>query len=156
MDSGTPAVGHEMVGGTTRSLLQEHGHGVLSLAAENRAYAVPMSYAFDEPEDRLIFAFINGPDSRKEHFANHSERVTLTTYTFEASDCWESVVVTGTLEPIDDAAVSDRFASLFFDQADDAAGDARWLEADHLDRTWYALEITDISGRRTDRLPHRE
>lgn len=79
----------------------------------------------------------------------------LTVYEYEDIDSWESVIVTGTMHHLDETDVSDRFASLLFAQADDAAGARRWEVSDSIERKWYEIQITAISGCRSEELRPR-
>jgi len=149
-------IGEEMTEEQVTSLLESAGHGVLSLAADGRGYGLPISFAYDGPNDRLILEFVNAGESKKEAFAAESDEVTLTVYTYEDEHAWESVVVTGELHEIDPAEVANRSAAQFFAQADDAAGELRWSESEGVDRRWYEIRISDASGRYGGSLPHQQ
>ncbi len=155
MSEPTVPIGEAMVGGTADSLLDEQGHGVLSLATGNRAYGIPMSYGYDGDHDRIVMQFVNGPESKKEQLIREVEEATLTVYNYDSPQSWESVIVRGAVEALPSKEVSDRFASLFFAQAEDAAGSVRWEGREDVAVTWYALLIDEVSGRRAGGLPHR-
>lgn len=148
-------IGESMTEGEIQSLLRAEGHGVLGLAAGNRGYGIPVSFAYDESKSRFILEFVNLGDTKKEAFIEASEEVTLTVHNFEDSETWESVIVTGTLEPLDADEVSERSAAQFFAKADDAATELRWVDDPDIDRQWYALRPTDMSGRHGGSLPHQ-
>jgi len=149
-------IGEAMTEDQVASLLESAGHGVLSLAADDRAYGIPISYGYDRANDRIILEFVNAGESKKEAFAGESDEVTLTVYNYEGENAWESVVVTGPLHPIDPAEVANRSAAQFFAQADDAAGELRWSESEGVDRRWYEIRISDASGRHGGSLPHQQ
>jgi len=149
-------VGYEMTDDEAQSLLRAKGHGVLSLGANNRGYGIPLSYGYDADENRIVLEFVNGSESKKQQFAETTDEVTLTVYNHENSERWESVIVTGSLQQLTQNDVSDRFAALFFSQAGDAAGDLRWLDWDELERAWYEIQISTITGRHSGSLPHQE
>jgi nitroimidazol reductase NimA-like FMN-containing flavoprotein (pyridoxamine 5'-phosphate oxidase superfamily) len=149
-------IGAEMAETEQESFLNSRGHGVLSLAADNRGYGIPVSYGFDESDRRIVLEFVNGTESKKAEFAEVSTEVTLTVYDYEAVDRWESVIVTGELREIPDTDVSDRFAFRFFAQADDATGELRGADLDDVTRQWYAIEVSDITGRHGGVLMHTE
>lgn len=140
-------VGNEMDHAECEAFLTSRGHGVLSMGVEDRGYGIPISFGYDENDSRLILEFVSAPESKKQTFATNTDEVTVTVYDYESVDSWESVVVTGTIHPIDADEVSERFASLFFAQADDAAGERRWQEDEAVDREWYEIRVTNISGR---------
>lgn len=129
------------------SLLESEGHGVLSMGAENRGYGLPMSYSYEREDDRLVLGFVDGTGSKKSRFASACEEVTLTVYTYDDVDSWKSVIVTGSLRSVDEADVSERFASLFFVAEDDTGDDDRMVQVGESDQEWYELRIDDITGR---------
>jgi nitroimidazol reductase NimA-like FMN-containing flavoprotein (pyridoxamine 5'-phosphate oxidase superfamily) len=141
-------IGQEMSESKTMALLETKGHGVLSLAKGDRGYGVPVSFGYDEIDERFLFEFLNVGESKKQRFVTASEEVTLTVYEYEDQETWESVIVTGTIHPIDTANLSERSVSAFAKQADDGAEEVRWAEADQLDRLWYELRPNSITGSR--------
>ena len=148
-------IGYEMTDSEIVSFLQSKGHGVLSLAHENRGYGLPLSYAYDEATDRIVFEFITSGKSKREHFLETTEEVTLTVHTYESSEKWESVILTGSLHPIDPEAVADRAAATFFAHADDVANELRRSADENVDHDWYELRIDERSGRHGGTLPHQ-
>jgi len=149
-------IGHAMTDDEIASALDANGHGVLSLGKDNRGYGVPISYAYDVARDRIILEFVNLGESKKAAFIESAEEVTLTVYTYEDPDTWESVIVTGPMRPLDGDDVSDRSAAKFFSQADDVAGELRWRDSDDVDRRWYEIAPADVSGRHGGTLPHQQ
>lgn len=79
------------------SFLEEHGTGVLALADEGDAYAIPVSYAFDEDEDAIYLRLGFAPGSQKERYLEHTDHVSFVVYADTAAG-WKSVVVEGTAE----------------------------------------------------------
>lgn len=139
-------LGKEMSEAEARSVLSSEDHGVLSMGIENRGYGLPMAYSYDEEADRLVLGFVSTPESKKQRFATDTEEVTLTVYTYEDVDSWESVIVTGSIEPIPEPDVSDRLIPVFFVEENDT-GDRRFVQFDDFERQWYELHIDDVSGR---------
>ncbi|MFW5919935.1 MAG: pyridoxamine 5'-phosphate oxidase family protein [Halanaeroarchaeum sp.] len=129
-----------------RSLLESKDHGVLSMGADNRGYGLPVAFNYDETADRIVIGFVEVPDSKKQKFAADTEEVTLTVYEFEDVDSWKSVVATGTLHRVDDAALSEELYTLFFFREDDETGDREMFDFDEYDRVWYELRIRTLSG----------
>lgn len=118
--------------------------GVLSLADGGRAYAVPVSYHYD---DGSIFLRLGDDDhSEKLELVETTEEACFVVYGVDEPDESWSVVVTGTLRevPDDDEAydpteINERFSSLrVFDEA-----------VDELDVVLYELRISEVTGRRT-------
>lgn len=145
-----------MVTEEAHSVLKSKGHGVLSLGAGNRGYGIPISYAYDDDNTRIVLEFVNSKDSKKQEFIETTDEVTLTVYNYESVNRWESVIVTGSLARLSENDVSDRFASLFFSQAEDAAGDLRWIDLEDIQRDWYEIQISSISGRHSGVSPHTQ
>jgi nitroimidazol reductase NimA-like FMN-containing flavoprotein (pyridoxamine 5'-phosphate oxidase superfamily) len=146
-------VGTAMSTDEAASMLESTGHGVLSMGAADRGYGVPLSFAYERSRDRLVLQFVNGPDSKKQRFADATAEVTMTVYRYEDADRWASVIVTGSLHALDPEAVSDRVGSLFFSRADDTDGELRWVDRDDIEREWYELRIESITGRYSGALP---
>lgn len=150
-----PDIGVTMTTAEIESLLASNGHGVLSLANDNRAYGIPISFAYDAAKSRIILEFVTNEDSKKASFLETTTEATLTVHTFETAEAWESVIVTGPLEELRDTDVADRAAAQFFAQADDAAADTRWRDDADIDRSWFTLCPSDMSGRHGGILPHQ-
>jgi nitroimidazol reductase NimA-like FMN-containing flavoprotein (pyridoxamine 5'-phosphate oxidase superfamily) len=73
--------------------------GVLALASEGDAYAVPVSYAYDIDEQAVYFRLGFAPGSQKQRFIDTTEHVSFVVYG-EADGRWNSVLVSGRLEPM--------------------------------------------------------
>ena len=146
-------LGYAMSDAEIASLLNSKGHGVLSLGHDDRGYGVPISYGYDEADHRIVLEFVSVAESKKRRFLEATEEVTLTVYEWESTDAWESVIVTGTIRPLEDSDVSDRYAALLFSQAEGIAGDLRWIDADEVDREWFEIVPEEITGLRGEKLP---
>lgn len=151
-----PQIGVEMTPAEVESLLNSQGHGVLCLGADDRGYGVPVSYAFDAEETRILMEFVNIGDSKKAAFLEQTTEATLTVHNYDDAEAWESVIVTGSLHELDDADVSDRSAARFFAQADDVADDLRWTTDEDVDRRWFELRPVEMTGRHGGTLPHQQ
>ena len=147
------ALGYAMSDAEIDSLLNSKGHGVLSMGNDDRGYGIPMSYGYDETEHRLVVEFVSLGDGKKRRFLESSTEVTFTVYEWESLEAWESVVVTGTIRPLEDSDVSERFAALLFSQAEGVAGDLRWIDSDEIDREWFEIVPEEITGMRGEKLP---
>ncbi|WP_228546222.1 pyridoxamine 5'-phosphate oxidase family protein [Halegenticoccus tardaugens] len=137
--------GNRMTEAEAKSFLRERGTGVLSLAAGDEAYGVPISAGYDG-ESTLYFAFVGfGEKSRKTAFAERTERASFVVYEATTPADWRSVVVEGAVSEVERA---NRSAAM------DALEDNAWYpslfsEADPMEklRIW-ALEIDSVSGLR--------
>ncbi|WP_254766470.1 pyridoxamine 5'-phosphate oxidase family protein [Salinilacihabitans rarus] len=147
MGTASSRAGKELSEDEVRAMLASNHHGVLSMGADDRGYGLPMTYGYDEADDRLVLGFVSAPDSKKRRFVAAAEEVTLTVYTYEDVDSWRSVVVTGTLESVSESEVSGHLAPLFFVEEDEATGERRFVEFGELEREWYEFRIDDLSGR---------
>jgi len=95
--------------------LRERGSGVLSLANENVAYGMPVSFGWDG--DNLYFILLQfGEDSEKLDYAATTERATFSTYDFEDEHHWRSVVARGPIEEVS-ADDTDEVTETMFENA---------------------------------------
>lgn len=140
-------IGFGMVAEDRTAFVKSQGHGILCLADDNRGYGVPVSYGYDEKNDRFVLEIVNTESSKKQAFIDASDEVTLTIYDYQDPDAWESVIARGTLHPLAEGDISDRLAALFFSQAADAVKELRWTEFEGFDRNWYELRVTEMTGR---------
>jgi len=81
------------------TFLTEQGTGVLALADGDAAYAVPISFGYED--GRCYFAFFRFADEpRKEAYAETTETACLAVYDVESMFRWKSVLAFGPLEPV--------------------------------------------------------
>jgi nitroimidazol reductase NimA-like FMN-containing flavoprotein (pyridoxamine 5'-phosphate oxidase superfamily) len=98
-------------------MLRTATHGVLSLAADGEAYAVPMSFGYDG--EGLYFVFRRpAVGSRKVEFVEATERATFVVSSVNTKHDWASVLVEGPLRPVEPG----EWNSLL-----DALGDDAWF-----------------------------
>lgn len=131
--------------------LRAGGTGVLALAKDSDAYAVPVAHYYED--DTLYFRLSKTDDSRKWEYLDTTETATYVVYGTEPSadaddiESW-SVHVTGPVrrlsaedrERFDTAAINRHFTPIrVFDEAiDDVAVEV------------VALDVETVTGRRTD------
>ncbi|MDS0296307.1 pyridoxamine 5'-phosphate oxidase family protein [Halogeometricum luteum] len=136
-DEFEPLQGDPMDDEEVDAFLREHGVGVLSLADGGDAYGVPISFGYDG--ERLYFVFLRGETSRKESFAEATGRATLTAFDVAGRHEWESVVVAGRLEAVEegewgalvDAMEDNAWFPSLFSESEPMRGIAGWtLEID--------------------------
>lgn len=122
----------------------EQGAGVLSLARENEAYGVPISFGYDG-DRRYVFVVRFGEDSETLDCADATERASSAMYDFPDEHRWRSVVVRGTLEPVPEGDL---------DAADEALfGNARFANLSPYgepmtERPRYQLTVEEATGQK--------
>ncbi|MEF8840662.1 MAG: pyridoxamine 5'-phosphate oxidase family protein [Haloarculaceae archaeon] len=135
----------ETVGMDERELA-EHLHGVeagvLALADDGDAYAVPVSFRYDD--GRLLLRLTDDGDSEKLAFARATDSATFVAFGSDGNDSW-SVLARGPLVELDD----DETAALL--EAPDAFGSVRVFDeaVTELEIRVFELEAEAITGRRT-------
>ena len=137
-----PWYGHTMASDEVTQFLNEQATGVLCLAHEQRAYGIPISFAYDEDGERAIMDLGFAEDSKKREFIETTDEVCLTVYEWDGPHEWTSVVVSGSFEPVDEDDIEEDVAAWYHRVAKDidvAAGSDVELE-------WYQLHAEDVSG----------
>ncbi|WP_323676430.1 pyridoxamine 5'-phosphate oxidase family protein [Halorubellus sp. PRR65] len=81
------------------SFLEDHGTGVLALASDGDAYAIPVSYTFDEDEEAIYFRMGFAPGSQKRRYLEDTDHLSFVVYA-DTDDGWKSVVVEGSAETL--------------------------------------------------------
>jgi nitroimidazol reductase NimA-like FMN-containing flavoprotein (pyridoxamine 5'-phosphate oxidase superfamily) len=132
----------------TDRLLAQHETGVLSLAAEDVPYAIPVSYGYDADERLFYLRLVATPGSEKAQFLDGDPRARLVVQESEG-DSYHSVIATGRLVeiPREELTVAD------VEQYGDAepplfemwGRDKRGLDVD-----LYVLDPGEITGRTVD------
>ena len=80
--------------------LTEQGTGVLALADGGDAYAVPISFGYED--GRLYFAYFRFADEpRKEAYTDATRTACLAVYDVESVFRWRSVLALGPIEPVE-------------------------------------------------------
>lgn len=123
-------------------LLTETGYGVLSLARDGEAYAIPVSFGYADGQVYLML-LRDSPDNRKLAFCEATERASLLVTDIRGRFDWESVRVDGPLRRLDrgshewddaTAAIDDNaWAWSSFERSDTVEEVQRWtIDADEL------------------------
>jgi hypothetical protein len=82
------------------ALLTSSGWGILSLAADDEPYSIPISFAYDGTA--VYFGFLRtGEANRKSEFAADGKTARLLVTDIRARFDWRSVAVTGPLYAVD-------------------------------------------------------
>jgi nitroimidazol reductase NimA-like FMN-containing flavoprotein (pyridoxamine 5'-phosphate oxidase superfamily) len=136
--------GTEMDDATARAFLREQGFGVLSLAVEDTAYGVPISYGSDGDAERLYFVFLRpGERSRKERFAEATERASFLVFDVPSREEWRTVIAAGTLRVVDD----DEWPAVRAALDDNAWFPTLFSETEPMrDIVGWALDVDEVSG----------
>lgn len=92
-----------------QTLLRSADHGVLSLAEDNTAYSLPISYGVHPDTESLFFQFVIQAGSRKSTFVNSTETASFTVSQIQDDD-WCSVVVGGPISTVEQERTSDVYA----------------------------------------------
>lgn len=131
-----------------RDFISNQQTGVLGLATGGAPYLLPMSFGYDG-ETTLYFTFVGGPESRKRSLVDAADTARFLTYEAGSPFNWESVILTGFVEPVPDVE---------WETLEDALG-AAWrpevFEAAKRveDVTVYRFAVEDWSGIKHTGLP---
>jgi nitroimidazol reductase NimA-like FMN-containing flavoprotein (pyridoxamine 5'-phosphate oxidase superfamily) len=120
--------------------LRDADTGVLSLARDGDAYAIPVSFYYDG--ERLLFRFGVEEGSEKVSFMEGTDTASFVIYEAVGDESW-SILVRGHLEPasesIDDAAINARFIRLrVFDES-----------ISDVEPELFELRMESVTGRKT-------
>jgi nitroimidazol reductase NimA-like FMN-containing flavoprotein (pyridoxamine 5'-phosphate oxidase superfamily) len=129
------------------TFLREQGRGILSLTDGREGYGVPVSFGYDG-EDSCYFAFLRvGERSKKEQFAEQTERASLTIYDVTSKHVWTSVIASGPLRQI----AGDEWNELNAAIEDNAWYPSLFSEAEPMqDILGWELRIDDLTGQRSE------
>ena len=126
-------------------LLEERGHGVLALARDDDAYAVPLNYLYDG--SRLLVRVSDEPESTKMAYAESTEMATFIVYEMDDMGNSWSVMIRGEIRPLSaeeqarftDTEINEQFPPFrLFDEA-----------VPEVEMLIYELTPDEIIGRKT-------
>lgn len=139
--------GIEMEDREIDEFLRSQGFGVLSLTDGTEAYGVPVSFGYDG-ESRLFFVFLRvGEQSKKERFAESTEKASFATYEVVSKHNWRSVIASGTLRKVTD----DEWGSVVAAIDDNAWYPSLFSEAEPMqDLQAWELQIKEITGQASE------
>mgnify|MGYP006293698991 CR=1 FL=1 len=135
----------ETVGMDERGL-EDHLHGVeagvLALADGGDAYAVPISFRYDD--GRFLLRLTDDGDSEKLVFARATDSATFVAFGQDGNDSW-SVLARGPLVELDDEETAALLSDL------ESFGPIRVFDEDvtGVEVRVFELEVESITGRRT-------
>jgi uncharacterized protein len=125
--------------------LRERSHGVLALARDDNAYAVPLNYHYDG--ERLLLRVSEEPESTKVAYVQSAETVTFVVYGVEDNERSWNVMVRGKIDQLPDdeqEGITDALVNELFPPF-------RLFDEDVLDveMAIYELDPDEIIGRKT-------
>ena len=128
------------------AFLREQGRGILSLTDGKEGYGVPISFGYDGKES-CYFVFLRvGEQSKKEQFAEQTERASLTVSDVTSEQVWTSVIASGSLHQIADDEWSELNAAI----EDNAWYPSLFSGAEPMqDILGWELRIEDLTGQRS-------
>lgn len=127
-------------------LMRRSGAGVVALADENDAYAVPMSFGYDADEGAVYMMMAFAPESKKRRWIRNTETASFVVYEFDGDDEARSVVVTGRIEEVSDDA--ERGYAALTDNADFTVMHESGTLPEDADYSVHRLKADELSGRR--------
>lgn len=139
-------IGYVETIGMSESELADHLHGVetgvLALADGGDAYAVPVSFRYDD--GRLLLRMTDDGDSEKLAFVLATERATFVAFGQDGTDSW-SVLARGPLAELEDEEAEAYRGDL------DALGAVRVFDEDPagIEVRLFELVAESLTGRRT-------
>jgi uncharacterized protein len=130
------------------TFLREQGVGILSLTDGREAYGVPISFGYDD-KDSCYFVFLRaGEQSKKEQFAEKTERASLTVSDVTSKHVWTSVIASGSLRTVGDNEWSELETAI----EDNAWYPSLFSEAEPMrDFQGWELQIDEVTGQQSER-----
>lgn len=126
--------------------LQDVGVGTIAFGSSEGAYALPMSFGYDDANDNCIFQFAFGDGSEKRSYVEAGGSATLSVHERVSVDDWRSVVVRGPLAEVPDDERS-RASAVFAAQAKMASTEVFREPMQEIDFEWYAMNVENLTGR---------
>ncbi|WP_440988904.1 pyridoxamine 5'-phosphate oxidase family protein [Haloarchaeobius baliensis] len=130
------------------AFLTTQGTGVLGLPSDGAPALLPLSFGYDG-DDTLYFTFVVGSGSEKAELSERAETASFLVYRADTPFTWQSVRLTGRIEPVPEAEL---------DTASDALENA-W-RPDLFERAMaevevalYRFVVADWSGIKQTGLP---
>jgi len=138
----------EMTDPEIANFLASQRVGVLALPEADAPYLFPISYGFDG-EDSLYFTYVSGSSSRKQRATDAAETASFLVFAVDTMYSWESVLLTGRLEPVSESAW-DEVEALLADVWTPELFESASLSGDV---ELYEFRIEDRSGVKHQGLP---
>ncbi|KAB1196845.1 MULTISPECIES: pyridoxamine 5'-phosphate oxidase family protein [Haloferax] len=131
---------------TIAERLDEASSGVLSLADDGRAYAIPVHVTLDEEGGRLLFRLTDDTHSEKMQFVEKTNEATFICYDDCGDESW-SVMARGTVRVLPDDEMPDEAT------INELYGEVRVFDEDVRDLQLHIVELTldELTGRETPR-----
>ena len=140
-----PWIGTPMSDRDIDNLLDEAGYGILSLADDGDAYAIPVSVGYDGADIYLAFLEMD-PPHRKSEFAKATDNACLNVSNIDGRFDWQNIVVTGPLRPVESGTGA--FETLLEVMEDNAWFSTTFMRDSAISNVQgYVLDAEEISGR---------
>lgn len=127
--------------------LREAGVGTLAFGDQRGGYAVPMSFGYDEVNERCVFQIAFGENNEKRRYIEEGKEATLCVYDRDSIDEWRSVLVRGVLEKIQAEELT-QASAVFAAQAKIVSPDVFQKPLEDIKLEWYGLEVDEVTGRK--------
>ena len=136
--------GGRMTDAEVDAFLTQQGTGVLALADDSSAYALPISFGYET--GRAVFAYWQfGPESTKAAYTEATEQACLTVYDVVSKREWRSAIARGPLREL----TADEWGDLGGLIDDNAwSPDFRGVRDRQLSVVGYELRIDEATGFR--------
>lgn len=131
------------------AFLREHGVGVLSLADNDDAYGLPISYGYDGGDRIICLQFADAPWSQKRDFVETTRTASFTVFELTKDLQSTSVVAQGRLSPVDDDEETKAFDALA-DNAVFTALDEAGVPIEEAELRLFWLKPETLTGRHFD------
>jgi nitroimidazol reductase NimA-like FMN-containing flavoprotein (pyridoxamine 5'-phosphate oxidase superfamily) len=135
-----------MSGPQKEAFLAEQDTGILAVPidGETAPYSIPVSFAFDDARDQIVFQFVNHPDSTKMRFFEEGIAATLTVVDRLSGTGWISETVTGRMRRLNGEETG-RARRLFEDGTQGTVNVFPDREDYHTE--WWVLDVQGEHGR---------
>jgi nitroimidazol reductase NimA-like FMN-containing flavoprotein (pyridoxamine 5'-phosphate oxidase superfamily) len=135
----------EMTGAEIGRFLETNGFGVLSLAATERPYAIPVSYAYDEIRGEFLLRLGHLDTSEKDTYLDESTPARLVVFDGTAGP--RSVICDGELTELEKADLSPHRIEVL--GAGETPAFGIWeADKERFDVSVHCLQETELSGRK--------
>lgn len=126
------------------------GNCVLSLAADDQPYAIPVSYGFDPDDREFLLRLGFKDDSEKATFYSGEDPARLVAYEQRDNGEYRSVIATGTLHELTDEELTPEIVEKL-NEAELPLFDIWYESKRELDFTINRFEVDELTGKRAER-----
>lgn len=136
------------------SFLSSRDVGVLGISTGGPPLMRPISYTYDpaateEERERLIMLYVGGEESEKLELSDRTEQAGFLVYTVDTPFTWQSVLLTGRIEPVSDSDADELRISDELPWQPEYLRMAGRSQSTHI----YQLDVTERAGLKQVGLP---